>query len=202
MHRLVRVLTVAAMAAGVVGFFLPWALIELREPALAKSLREVVDREGLLKDLGRVAVEIRRGTERITGELPDLADLPRQVSGFEIPWMANQPRAQLTMALLELLTNRRERLGAKSYAVYFVPGLAALCGLLLLALGRRRAVAVAVAVGCAAIAMLGGWKLCTTDTQALVVAITIGPGLWLSLAAYAGLALSAVLFAIAARPRA
>ena len=48
-----------------------------------------------------------------------------------------------------------------------------------------------VAIVCAAVAGVGFWKLLTTNTQSLMVAITIGPGLWLSLWAYVGVACAA-----------
>ena len=49
---------------------------------------------------------------------------------------------------------------------------------------------------CLAIAGLGFWKLLTTKSDTLFVAITLGPGLWLSLWAYVGLGICAILFAL------
>jgi hypothetical protein len=63
-------------------------------------------------------------------------------------------------------------------------------------LGTRRAVAIGAAVVCGLIAGLGFWKLLTTNTQALFIAITIGPGLWLSLWGYVGLALAAAALSV------
>jgi hypothetical protein len=54
-----------------------------------------------------------------------------------------------------------------------------------------------VAAMCAAVALLGWWKLTTTNVRNLFIAITIGPGLWLSLGAYAGLAVAAGLTGLA-----
>ena len=186
-----------SVAAAIAGFFLPWAHIDLREPQLVKQLRQASPFGdtigGLTKDLRRIAVKIRRGTETITGDLPSLADIPKHVSGADIPRLANQQNAQVAIALAELLTRSRQPIGQQSYAVYLVPGLALLCGLLLTFLHRVPAVAAATALLCATVAGAGFWKLLTTNTATLLVAITIGRGLWLSLWAYAALALCSVL---------
>jgi hypothetical protein len=205
MHRVMLACTWLSVTGALVGFFLPWAHISLREPELARQVQHAVEGQGLLGDLtealGRVTVQVRRGAQTITGELPTLSEIPKQVSGVEVPRLANQKNAQVAAALFELLTNTRQRLGAKSYAVYLVPGVALLCGLLLSLLGSRRPVALGIAVVCAGVAGLGFWKLLTTNTQALFAAITIGRGLWLSLWAYAGLAVSALLMMVAGSRR-
>jgi hypothetical protein len=180
-----------------VGFVIPWARIDLREPSLIKQVRGSLPASetlsGLTKDLGRITAKIKRGAQTITGELPTLADIPKEVSGIQIPQMANQKNAQTALALMELLTGKQEYLGLKSYAVYLLPGIALLCGLLLTVVNRQRLVPWGVAGLCAVIASVGFWKLLTTNLQSLMVAITIGPGLWLSLWAYVGLAAAAVL---------
>ena len=196
MRRLVFLVTWASVAVVVVAFFVPWARIDLREPGLLRQARRTAEEQGLLGGLmdkvGKVTVEIRRGTETVTGELPGLADIPKRASGAQIPQMANQPNAKVAIALMELLTNTRQHLGAKSYAVYLVPGLALLCGALLTVRGRVRGVALGIAAGCAVVAGAGFWKLLTTNTATLFIAITIGPGLWLSLWGYVGLAVAAL----------
>ncbi len=190
------VLAWVSVAATIEGFVLPWAMIEVREPGMVKQFRQATPFHdtvgGLTKDLGRIAVKIRRGAEVVTGELPSLADLPKQVSGAQIPQVANQEQAKLVTALVELLTNQRQGLGAKSYLVYLVPGLAVLFGLLLTGLGGRwPVVAMIIAVLCASLAAMGFLKLTTTNTRTLFIAITIGRGLWLSLWGYVGLAVAA-----------
>ena len=196
MKRVVLVCAWLSISATVVGFFLPWARIDVRESA---SLRDTVG--GLTKGLGRVTVKIRRGTETIAGDLPSLSDIPKQVSGAQIPQMANEERAQVTMALVELFTQTRQHLGAKSYAVYLVPGITVLCGVLLAFLNDQLAVTAGIAGCCAAIAGFGSWKLLTTNTQTLFVAITIGEGLWLSLWGYVGLAIAATGLSVRRRER-
>jgi len=192
----IRALAWVSVAVVLRAFFLPWAMIDVREPSLVRQVRETVEGQGLLDGLaqriGKVTAEIRRGAETVTGELR-VSDIPREVSGVQIPQMANQKNAQVAMALVELLTNERQHLGAKSYTVYLVPGVALLCALLLTVRGEAAVVALGVAGLCAAIAGVGFWKLLTTNTSTLFIAITIGPGLWQSLWGYAGLAAAALL---------
>ena len=195
----------ASAILAVVAFFLPWAHIDVSEPELVHQVRRTVQEQGLMdtlsKKIGRVAVTVRRGAETFTGELPSLSDLPRQVSGIQIPQLANQQHSQVVIALVELFTNTRQHIGLKSYAVYLVPGLALLCGVVFTCWSRRAvAVSGGIALLCAGIAGAGFWKLLTTNTRTLFVAITIGRGLWLSLWAYVGLAAAAGLSLIA-RPR-
>ena len=206
MRRIALIVAWVCAGASVVGFVMPWANLDLREPGVVKQLRETGPvREtlgGLTKDIGRIAVQIRRGAESVTGDLPGVADIPKQVSGIQIPQLANQKNAQVAMALVELLMNERQHIGAKSYAVYLLPGMALACALLLTFLGTRRAVTIGAAVLCGMIAGVGFWKLLTTNTQTLFIAITIGPGLWLSLWAYAALALAATALSVTKPARA
>ena len=99
------------------------------------------------------------------------------------------------MGLAEMLAGQRD-LGTKSYAVYLLPGLALLVGVLVTLAGREQAVCVVLGGACLAIAGLGFWQLLTTKTDTLLVAITIGPGLWLSCWAYTGLGVCAILRAL------
>lgn len=192
-------ITVAWLSAmlAVVGFFLPWAHLDLRQPKVVQQLTEQAGVTNTVKDLtrsvGRIAVRLRRGAETVVGDLPTLSDLPKQVSGYQIPQFANQEQAQVAIAIAELLTGARQQIGAKSYAVYLLPGIALLCALLLTVLGEQRLVAAAVALLCAIVAGVGSWKLATVPREALVISIVIGHGLRLSLGAYVGLTLAALL---------
>ena len=200
MRRLIVAFTWLSVATAVVSFFLPWAKIDVREPGLSRQVRQTVQEQGLLKGLteklGRVTVQVRRGAKTISGELPKFSDIPHQVSGVQIPRLANQKNAQVVTALFEMVTNTRQDIGLKSYAVYLVPGLVVVFGLLLTFAGMRP-VALGVAAASAAVASAGFWKLLTTNTQALFVAITVGPGLWLSLWAYVALSIAALLSTLA-----
>ena len=184
MRRVALGLGWGSAVVAVIAFFLPWARMEVRERGLSRDLT---------KALGRVTVQIHRGMETIAGELPNLSDIPREVSGVQIPRMANDQHTQVVMVLFELLTSSRQHLGFKSYAVYLVPGVALAMALLLMVPGRRRALTLGMALLCAVVFVAGCWKLLTTNAESLFISITIGPGLWLSLWSYAGLSLAATL---------
>ena len=189
----------ASIAVILVAFFLPWVELQVREPALLQQVRHAVPGQPLLgqvtKQLGRITAEVRRGAEVVVGELPSLADIPRTISGVQIPPLANQPKMKALIALTAIVSRDAERVGTKSYAVYVLPGVALLCGILLTLAGRRP-VTVAVALVCAAIAGIGARTLLTTPLPHEIVTVTLGRGLFLSLGGYAVLAASAALLAL------
>jgi len=185
------------------GFFQPWVRIDVRDPGLAKPMKSLAlageGIPGLTKGAGRITVTIRRGTKTVTGDLASLGTIPHQISGVQVPQVANQENAQLTLSIMELLMNERQHLRLKSYAVYLLPGIALLCAGLLTALGGRPPVAWGVAGFCALIAGVGCWKLLTTNLHARIVAVSIAHGLWMSLWAYVGLAAAGVLSGLSAQ---
>ena len=205
MHKTIRAGLLGVVWVGVLmvlaGFVLPWASLDLKSPIRQRTLADVgrvvnatplADVFGkLTKKMGRVVVQVQRGAETVTGELPNLGDIPKEVRGVDIPALANQPNAHVLMALAEMLTGQRQ-LGAKSYAVYVLPGVALLCGLLLTIAPRMRELCLAVGLACQAVAGGGYWKVATANLDTLMVAITIGNGLWLSLWGYAMVGTSAL----------
>jgi hypothetical protein len=65
------------------------------------------------------------------------------------------------MLLVERFTKKSEHIGLKSYAVYALPVLAWIAGLILLRWGQRRLVAAPVGLVCGAVAGVGAWQLAT-----------------------------------------
>jgi len=184
-------------AGAIYGFVLPWASIDMKAARLVQSIDRVAaatplqDLTGTLtKEAGRVVGVVRRGTETVTGALPDLSAVPTQVNGPQIPQMANRQDAKIVLALTEMLTGQQQ-LGAKSYAVYVLPTLALVCGVLVTLARTHRVLCGLLGLLCVAISATGFWKLLTTQTDTLLVAITIGPGLWLSCWSYLGLGVAA-----------
>ncbi len=194
----VWVSVVAAMA----GFVLPWAKVHVTTKKFTDPLAHIAQGAGLAdqvgKRLSRVTVTLKKGTKTISGAMPDFAKMPTQIRGFEVPLMTNRQDTHVAIAVAELLTGEDD-LGAKSWLVYLLPGFALAAGLLLTwgvsmpwlgwCLGG-----IGLSVG-----GFGLWKLLTASTDMLVVAVTIGAGLWLSFAAYASLGLSALCLAWLAR---
>ena len=206
MRTLLRVTAIIgvwlSVAAALKGFVEPWAHLDVKYRTVTGAVDQAVQdtpleelTRQLTKGLSRVVVKVKRGAETITGELSDLSKVPEEVTGAQIPQWANRQDAKVVLALAEIVTGQRQ-LGAKSYAVYLVPGAALLFGILLTAAGRLRLLCGLIALLCLAAAGGGFWKLLTTDTNTLLVDITIGRGLWMSLWAYAGLGLCALLLAL------
>ena len=178
------------VAAAVAGFFLPWVRMDIGTSKSSKQL-ESAARTSLGKTF---KVGGSKEPSWIRHRATRTATLPTRISGFQIPVLANRKNAKVVTDLVKLFTKRDEHLGFKSYAVYGLPGLAVVCGLLLSWGGRRRLLVAGVAVLCAAVAGGGCWTLLTTDTRA-ACGVAIGAGLWLSLWAYAGLAATLILHA-------
>ncbi len=206
MRHVMRVGVLGIMWAGVVmvlvGFVLPWARLDLKSPKLPQQLQDVAGMTpvsdllgNLTRKVGRVVVQVKHGAETVTGELPNLNQIPREVRGVDIPYMVNQQNAQVVMALAELLTGQQQ-LGAKSYVVYVLPGLALLCGVLLTLTPRARLFCLCIGVVCVAGAAVGYWKVTTTKLDNLLVAITLAKGLWLSLQGYALVGVSALVLVL------
>jgi hypothetical protein len=183
MSRAVTGLIWAGVLAALIGFFLPWVRIDVHHAALLGT-RSSED------PLNGITLTIRQGVRSVTGALPTAHDVPRQVSGAQIPQLVGSQQAQLAIAVMELVSAQPQHLRLKSYAVYLLPGGALLCGGLLAWSARSRAVAAMVAAVCAGAAALGLWKLLTMETQTCLGAISSGEGLWLSLGAYVGLSLA------------
>ena len=195
--RAAMVLVWISVAASLAGFLLPWVTLDLRgvklvalagaAPAGPNGARKA------LRDVGRVTIQLRRGGETIAATLPAASEPPLRVSGIEIPWLIRREQAQAAVALLELLTDTHQHAALKSCAVFLVPGAALLCGVLLTGWGHRPAVAAGIALACAVVAAGGAWRLLTLEPSRSPIGVTIEWGVWLSLAAYVGLAASAAL---------
>ncbi len=181
----------SCVAAALVGFVLPWAQLDI---GTSKSSRELSSDVRHLFKKGGTAHEPSWIRHR-----KNPPAVPTKVSGIEIPAMVNRKNVKVAVQLMKLLTRTdRGDVGLKSYAVYLLPGIALGCGLLLSAWGEQWFVCLSAAALCVAVAGGGFWMLLTTDTKTQF-AIVIGPGLWLSLWAYAGLSAVALLAALPAR---
>jgi len=126
--------------------------------------------------------------------------IPTRVTGAQIPVLANSRNAKVALTLAKRFGHEQGPIGTQSYAVYLLPALAVLAALLLAAYENRWMVGVGVAAACALIAAAGiGW-LVLHDTRTLY-SVTVGMGIWISLAAYAGLATLAAAQCWRCRPK-
>ena len=178
-EALARGLAWVSAAVAVAAFFMPWARFSVAKPGIAQAVQ----------GLGRVTLEVRGGGRTVTTSLADLTRLPQEVTGAGIPRLVRNQDAQAGLMVLELLTGRQQHAELKSLAVYLVPGLA-LAAALALTLGVPPA---AIGPACALIAGIGASKLWAAQAASSMVKVTIEFGLWLSMAAYVGLAAAAAL---------
>ncbi len=199
------VLAWSAVATALSGFFRPWAVLGVNERILGTSEEE--DPRARLQHfvhqisqkVGSVKMTVHNGSHTISGPLPDFTTLPREVSGFEIPLVANRQDTQATLALTGMLTGHPQ-LGRKCYAVYLVPLFALLCGVVI-SFGRRQSMlCLAVAAVCSAIALVLLARVLYVERQALMVTVRAGIGLWWSCWAFVGLSLAGLGLAIWPEP--
>ncbi len=173
-----RLSVISAVAAF---FFLPWAVVDFHETKTEKQFSGSAQKS-LAKAFGRKparAPGFRRPAKGLTS-------IPTRITGYQIPILANRHQAKVALRLVELFTKQRGNAEPLSWAVYLVPGLAIACGFALLRRPRRELVLPLGAL-CGLAASAGFWTLLTTDTRK-EFAITVGPGVWISLAALAALA--------------
>ena len=205
MRRIVLVAVWISVAASVAGFMMPWVFI--RSGTLSGQVGQVMQETGLDSltkgfrgKVSKVTLQFKRGAQTIVGDLPDLSTLPGQVNGPGIPAFVNRTDNTVAIALAEMLSGQTD-ISKKSYAVYLLPGLALLIGLLLTALSGAPPACWTLAALSAGVAGAGFWKLLTTHINSMAVTIVFGQGLWVSLWAYAGLAACAALLALIPRAR-
>ena len=195
--RLIGIVVAWACAAlALMAFHMPWIHLDIHEPSMMKQLRQSTPLSstlgGLTKDVSRITAKIQQGAKTVTRELnlPSLDQIPHHVSGADIPRLANSDQAQLAAFVMETLTKKPQQYGQQSYLVYLVPGLAIVLALLLTVIPRPWWAILLVAMVSGTIAGIGGYKLMTTNLQSQMMTVTIGQGIWLSLWAYAGLAVA------------
>ena len=200
MSRACRVLIVAGMAAAVLGFFLPWVRIEARAGSQADG---VLTREGLEKvsrHVGRVTIQVDAGSEHLESELADLAALPLEARGVELPRLARDERVRLLRVIAGALAPEHDVPMERLALVTLVPVLAVVSGLALCFSSRPSLTAALGALALAAAGIGAWWLLASPGSGA--VRLTWRLGVWVCVGAYAELGLAGVaLAAIATRRR-
>lgn len=196
----------AAAGATVVAFFLPWARLEVRDPAIARVLAsqaEVGEALGqLIGNAGRVTIAIEQPDGVVAADLAALAALPSQVTGAQLPRLLQEERMQVALAVADLWqAGPRQPWTQRSRAVYAVPGLALLLAALLTQWGRRPVVAWSVAAVLLAAAGGSAWWWRTHDFATPTVVVTLGVGLWSTWWAYLVMAWAAAWGACQQRSR-
>ena len=178
----------ATMAAAVIGFVLPWVRLEVRttkfqKPGARQSAPEKSNKPSSWPTRQPAAPDPKAAKPHSSDKW---LERPRQFSGLQIPHIANQEASRTLMQLAETLSGRKEYYGAKSYAVYLVPGIALLFGWLLLTSANKNVTLGVLALG-PLIAAVAVWKLLTIDPGEYAK-VAILPGLWICIATYPAMA--------------
>jgi len=148
-----------------VAFFLPWVSVD--SPAIG----------GITKIL--------------TGKKQATIDA---ISAYDVPVLANSDESRFMMSVIKIFQPNIENADKKSYLIWAVPLLAIIIFLLSCVLlpGNRWLSLIFGIIGIAIFAF-GYYKITTTDLDKLVLTITIGIGVWLTLWGYLGIGLVHVL---------
>ena len=179
-------------------FNLPWVRLEMRKstytqatygrakpkPAKAEKPNQIS------RALGKASAGFGRGPKKV-GDRVHLA-IPSRITGAQIPHLANHEGTKTVMLLVERFAKKSEHIGLKSYAVYALPVLAWIAGLILLRWGRLPLVAAPVGLVCGAVAGIGAWQLATLKLTTPMMTVQLQPGIWLALTPYVGLLAAAV----------
>ena len=160
-NLVITVLTVVIIAA----FFLPWVSVH--------------------------SAPIAGMTKLLTGK-QEVAPIDN-IALFEVPIMANGDDSRLIISIVKIFKPSVGDIHIKSWGVWGIPFLAVIMAFALSALkgaSWKKWLCLAFGIiGCAIFAV-GAFKIKTTDLDKLILQITMGPGLWITLWAYLGIGLA------------
>ena len=186
-------------ALAVFCFFLPWVRLSPPPPKhgnakAPKTHQQAIDgKNGRIRNLSGAVDEIFAGLTTGTRQIArKFSGIPPRISGFRIPLVANSRVSKNVMELVESFSKKKENVGLKSWAVYALPVLAVLLGALLMREPVDFRIALLVATVGLIVSVGGVLQLLTLDLTNDFVKVDFDYGLWLSLAAYCGLALTAL----------
>jgi len=123
-------------------------------------------------------------TKILTGEKQAVID---EISGFRIPIMANGDDARLMLSIIKIFNPKVENADKKSYLVWVIPILAVVLLLGGVSLGKNKVFNLAMGIIGVVLFVAAMYKIQTTNLDKMVLKVSIGNGLWLSLYAYLAL---------------
>lgn len=172
-----RVLTGVAgcgVALAVWAFFLPWF-----------SVNPMFARVGGRTGRGDIALTVKRNGKTVTGRLSDVATLPTDLRGVDVPRLAMRGDLQAGLAVWELVGGT-SAIDRRIQLVYLAPGIAAVLGVMLLGAGREPRLLWFVGATAIVMALVINRTLDLTARGPVAAKmLTIAYGLWLTYAAYA-----------------
>ncbi|MBN2120299.1 MAG: hypothetical protein JW734_04525 [Candidatus Omnitrophica bacterium] len=163
MENISKAALIVLVAIIAVAFFLPWVSVQS-------------------KAAGAV-------TEILTGKRQEKIDA---ISAYSVPVMANSNESRLMISIIKIFNPKIENADKKSYLIWSIPLLAVVILILNLVLGKNRWLNLIVGILGIAIFAVAVYKIKTTDLDKLVLQITIGTGLWLTLWSYLGIGILSI----------
>jgi len=158
MHKATNWIVLALVLVVCVSFFLPWVSVESKIAGGISGL--------------------------FGGHRGDKGASLKQISGFEVPILANGPDARLMLGIAQLINPSVTDVNKKSYLVYAIPLLAIVMFLASLFWGANRWVNLGLGIIGAGIFIVTVFKIQTTNLDKIILNVRIAAGLWLILWAY------------------
>ena len=115
--RIFQPLVWGCVGVVVIGFFLPWASLDLRTTQAERSIAASI------RNASRKTFKKSSGTYRswVHGKRDKSPVIPTNVRGYQVPLLANQRGVKVALQLVKLFAGTDEQIGWKSYAVYLLP---------------------------------------------------------------------------------
>jgi len=147
-----------------VAFFLPWVRVE--------------------------SAAVGQVSKLLTGKKQAAID---NISAFRVPIIANGPDARLMISVIKIFSPGITDADKKSYLIWLIPILAVVIFLVIYLFGKNKWVNLIFGLVGTLVFAVAAYKIKTTDLNKLIINITMGPGLWLTLWGYLGIGLAGLI---------
>jgi len=134
----------------------------------------------------------------LVGELSKIfskkeVSISQSISAYQVPMLANARDARLATSVIKILNPDAQDAGQKSSFIWGVPLLAVAILALSILFRKNKWVHLACAAAGISIFVIGVYRIKTLNLNQIILNVTIGPGLWLTLWAYLGIGVCASL---------
>ena len=149
----------------IVAFFMPWVSVE-STPVVSELSRIFTKKE---------------------------VKISQSISAYHVPMLANTEDARLANSVIKILNPDTQDAGKNSFLIWLVPLLAVAILLLSILFSKNKWVHLASAAVGILIFVIGVYRIKTLNLNQIILNVAIGPGLWLTLWAYLGIGVCALL---------
>lgn len=155
MVKIYNFLIPACVIMIILAFFLPWVIVGSEQVGAVSKL--------------------------LTGKRQETVD---SISAFRVPILANSSEARLMITIIKIFSPDVKDADKKSFLIWSIPLLAVIIFLLSYFFGKNRWLNLACGIVSSAIFFIAVYKIKTTDLDKMILQISMGSGLWLTLWAY------------------